>query len=191
MRVRVALARTRCLTSAQRAQKVADGLDWNHRFGGSRNRVQSGCGADVDGDQIVGYGRPGTAQDPFGIQVQADHLIVVKAGAGKLGERPQVDVSLVELIVTGDEAREHSRVRRMDVASDEGEANARHGLGAEALQDSHVAVSASDQNQILGDGNLNRMHDSSGAGGGQPKRIPDRRQIERTTRRGSGTHISP
>ena len=158
------------------AEKVADRLDRNHRFGSSWNRVKSGRGADVDGDQVVGNGRPGTAQNPFGIQVQADGLIMEEAGARKLGERPQVDVRLVVFVVTGDQARKHTGVRSVDVPGDEGQANTRHGLCAEALQDSHVAVTAADQNQILGDGNLNRVHDSSGAGGGQPKPIPDRRQ---------------
>ena len=90
------------------AEKVADGLDWNYRFSGSRNRTESGCGADVDGDQVVGYGWPGTAQDPLGVQVEADSLIVVEAGARELGKWPQVDVGLIIFVVAGDEAREHS-----------------------------------------------------------------------------------
>ena len=76
---------------------------------------------------------------------------MVQPGAGKTRQRPQVDMNVVVVIMASHKTRQHAGIRRVDVAADEGEANAGQRLHAELSENRDVAVTAADQDQVLDD----------------------------------------
>ena len=77
---------------------------------------------------------------------------MVQPGAGKTRQRPQIDMNVVVIVMAGNKARQHARIRRMDIAADEREANAGQRLHAELFENRNVAVTAADQDQVFDDG---------------------------------------
>jgi hypothetical protein len=53
--------------------------------------------------------------------------------------------------MSGDEAWQHSGIGRLYIARDKRDAQARHRLHAEALQDMDVSVSAADEDEVFDD----------------------------------------
>ena len=87
-------------------------------------------------------------------QVQRDRLIVVEPGIGEAAQRAEIDMRLVERVVPGDQARQHSGIRRVRLPADHGQADARHRTHAEAPQHRDMAVSATNEHQVLDDRGL-------------------------------------
>ena len=77
---------------------------------------------------------------------------MVEPGAGKAAERAEIDMRLIERVVSGDQARQHAGIGRIDIAANEGEANPRHRPHAETPQDRDMAVPATDQHEVLDNG---------------------------------------
>ena len=57
---------------------------------------------DINGQNIIGHGRPGATHNLLVRQVQTDHFIVKKSRSGKPGQRPEIDMGLIEAIMSGD-----------------------------------------------------------------------------------------
>ena len=76
---------------------------------------------------------------------------MVETCAGKAGERAGVDMSVIEAVQPGDEARQHAGIGRVKLAGDEGEAHAGQRLHAEAAQHGDVGVARADENHVLDD----------------------------------------
>ena len=77
---------------------------------------------------------------------------------GEPGQGTQVDMALVEVVMAGDEARQHAGIGRVRVAADQGEAHAGDRFHAEPFQHRDVAVAAADEHEILDNGGLVVLH---------------------------------
>ena len=80
------------------------------------------------------------------------HGIMQQSRAGKACQRSQVNVGLIGRIEARDEPRQHARIRRLDIARDQGQPDAWDRPHAEALEHVHVGMPAADQHDILDDG---------------------------------------
>ena len=70
-------------------------------------------------------------------------------------------MGLVEVIVTGDQTRQHAGIGRVGVPADQRETNARHRLHAETFEHSHVAVPPAYKYEVLNDRSLAALHGCS------------------------------
>ena len=59
-------------------------------------------GPNVNGQGVIGYGRPAATYNLLVGQVQADHFIVKKLRPSKPGQRPEIDMGLIKVIMAGD-----------------------------------------------------------------------------------------
>jgi hypothetical protein len=140
-----------CDQRLQAGQECADRL---HRDGVLRRPGrQAGIRrrAHIEGQGIVGHGRPVAADHPFIGQIEPDRRVVVETRAGEAGEWAGVDMGVIEAIEPGDEARQHAGVGRVQFAGDEGEAHAGQRLHAKAAQHGDICVARADQHHILDD----------------------------------------
>ena len=62
------------------------------------------------------------------------------------------DMRLVELIMAGNQTRQHPRIGRVHFARDQGQTHAGKGSHAEHSQHGHVRVARADENHVLDDG---------------------------------------
>ncbi len=85
-------------------------------------------------------------------EIKADDLILIEPRAGKARERPGVDVGLVELIVTCDQARQHARIWAMHFAGDESETRPGQPSHPEHSQHGDVSVPGTDQDHVFENG---------------------------------------
>ena len=113
---------------------------------------------DVDADTVVGHGRTVFAQHLATGAVQADHLVLEKTRTRKAGQRAQVDVHIVIVVVARDVAWQHARVRRVAVAADQRQAHTRHGFHTPHLEHDSMAVAPADQHNIAQDRLFTRLH---------------------------------
>jgi len=121
---------------------------------------QARRGADIDRQQVVVHRRALGADHAALAAVDVDHLIAVEAGAGELTQPAQVDMHIVERIMTGDVARQHAGIGRVGVATDDGQADTGLWLHGKAHQHADVAVPTADQDDITHD----RRFDWHGSG---------------------------
>ena len=97
----------------------------------------------------------GAAQDAGLGAVDADRLVADQPRAGEARQPAEVDMALVEIVVAGDPARQHARIRGLDIAGDQRHPHARHRPHAKALQHMDMGMAAADEHQILS--NRNRL----------------------------------
>ena len=90
--------------------EAVDGLDRHRVLGRARHLGGVGGRADVDRQQIVGHRRAVAAQHPPVGGIEADRLVMKELGAGEAGQRPEVDMGVIEAVMPGDQARQHSGV---------------------------------------------------------------------------------
>ena len=167
--------------------EVADRLDRHHRALGSGHVVRAGCGADVDGEHVIGHRRSVAAHHPAFDRIEPHGLVVIEARVRESGQGSQIDVDLVVRVVPRDVTREHSRVGRFHVAANERDPDPRHRLHSEALEHDDVAVPAADEHEILDDrggGGIHGVLSAMPAIGGNdghvpPKHTEDRRETRR------------
>src|SRR5215472_14411644 len=93
--------------------------------------------------------RAPAADDVAAGEIEVDRLILIKPRAGKASERTGIDVRVVEPVVAGDEARQHSGIGCVHLATDQSEAHARDGLHPEHAQHRDVGVAGADQHHVL------------------------------------------
>ena len=138
--------------------ELLDGLHGDRVRRGPRDALHLRRGADVDGAHVVGHRRTVPAQHEPPRPVEARDLVAEEAGPGEHRQPRQVDVHVVEAVVPGDVARQHSGVRRVGRRADHGEAHAWLGPHAEAPQHAHVAVPAADEHDVPEDGARSAAH---------------------------------
>jgi hypothetical protein len=83
------------------------------------------------------------------LQIQTSDSRVIECGAGKAAEPAQVNVRVIEFVMSGDEAGKHACVRRRDIFGNEGNANAGHGSHPESFEDRDVRMAAANQYQVF------------------------------------------
>ena len=148
-------------TCQQRQPALVEAGDGFHRHGKfccARHAAQARGGTNVDGEAVVGHWRAVAAQHFARGAVDAHHLVAVQAGAGEHGQAGEVDVHLVVAVVARYIAGQHARIRRVHVGADHGQAHAGLWLHAKALEHAHMAVAATDQHNIAGDGLGRGLH---------------------------------
>ena len=118
-------------------------LDGHTGVPGTGYMCNSRRGPDIDGQGIIGHGRPGVAHKLLVGQVQADHFIVKKSRSGEPGQRPKIDMGLIEAIMSGDIAGQHTGIRRMRITANQRQTYTRQRLHAKAFQYGDVAVATS------------------------------------------------
>ena len=132
--------------------QLRDGLHRCRVLGGARDGVETGRRADVEDEQVVGNRRPVLQQHPAVGPVETDGLGLDQARAGPGRQPGEIDVTVVEGVMAGDEARDHAGVGRLDVPADQGQAHAGHRLHAEAFQDVDMGMAAANQHEVLEEG---------------------------------------
>jgi hypothetical protein len=98
-------------------------------------------------------GRVAAAQEAAFAAVEADRLVADQPRAGKAGQPAEIDVAGFEGVMACDVARQHARIRGLDIASDQSYPHAGHRTHAKAFQHMGMGMAAADQNQILSDRN--------------------------------------
>ena len=83
---------------------------------------------------------------------------MIEPGPCKAAKRTKVDVHIVEFVVAGNQSGQHAGVRRVNVSTNQGDANPGHWFHAKALQHDDMTVATSDQDQVLDDRCAVRLH---------------------------------
>ena len=130
----------------------------HHRFGRARDKGGIGCRAGIDRDKVINHRRTVIAQHLLARHIEAGNRAVIEPCAGKTRQRAEINMRLVILIMTSDIARQHSRIGRMSIAANQGQANTRHRLHAKALEHRNMAVAAANQHQIFYNGGIGFLH---------------------------------
>ena len=117
-----------------------------------------GRGAGVDGQKIVIERRAALQQHLALCTVDADDLGAHKARTGKNAQAHQIQVHRVIVVMAGHVAGQHARVRRVGVRAHQGDAQPRHWLHAKGLEHAHMAVPATDQDQVAKNRACRRLH---------------------------------
>ena len=87
-----------------------------------------------------------------------------KACTGKPAQWAEINVRLVVIVVSGDEARQHARIGRMRLPADYGQTHAWHWAHTKTLEHCDVAMPAADEHQILDDRVKTVLHGLSRCG---------------------------
>ena len=140
--------RTRSSSASQRSLKRRIGFTGTACSSAPGDLVEPRRRTDVDRQRVVGHRRPVAAEHLARRAVDADHLVAVVARTGEFGQAAQVDVHVVEAVVSGDVAGQHARVRRVGIGADHRQAHAGQRLHGEHVQHADVAVAAADQDDV-------------------------------------------
>ena len=116
-----------------------DRLHWGDSLGGA-GHVEGRRRADVDREHVVANTWMAAANDAPLDPVDTDRFGMDEACSRETRQLPQVDVTLVVLVMPSDEAGKHPGVRRLDIAGDECQSYAWDGPHAEALQDMDMGM---------------------------------------------------
>ena len=138
--------------------EAVDRLDRHRVLGGARHLIGVGNRSDVDRQQIICHRRAVPAQHPLVGGIEADRLVMEELGAGEAGQRPEVDMGVIEAVMSGDQARQHARIGRVGIPADQRQADAGDRPHAEALEHGDMAVAAAEQHQILEHRNIGLLH---------------------------------
>src|SRR5262249_28156493 len=111
-----------------------------------------------------------TTNDVTTGDIETDHLILVEARAGKPRQGTSIDVSVVEVVMPGDEAGQHAGIGRVHLPTDQGEAHARDRLHAEHAQHRKVGMAGTDQHHVLDHWMGQALHASPSSPSGRPIR---------------------
>ncbi len=139
-------ARPQRLEAAQESVDRLDGDGVLARAGHIRGVRR---GADIEREQIVRNRRAPAADDVAAGEIEVDRFILIKPRAGEASERTGIDVRVVEPVVAGDEARQHSGIGCVHLATEQSEAHARDGLHPEHAQHRDVGVAGANQHHVL------------------------------------------
>ena len=146
-------------TRAQRRklrQERADRLDGDAVLLRPIDMRQSRRDSDIDGQQVVGDGRPPGEQHTLLPAIDADGLSMDEPCAGHRAQPQQIDVRIALGIEPGNDTGQHPGVRGLQVARHQGQAHARLRLHGERLQDVHMRVPPAEQDDV--GVNLPRAH---------------------------------
>ena len=138
-------------------QKAVDGFDGQGMVADTGNALVGRRRADVNGQQVIGDRRSAFADHLLVVPVEADGLVVQKPGPGKPGQRAEVDVGIVECVMTGQQTRQHAGIGRLHVFADQRQANTGYGLHGEGFEHRDVAVAASDEDEVFDSREIRRL----------------------------------
>src|SRR5262249_60236540 len=130
-------------TCGKRACRVAD-----YGFFGAPGPSRARRGADVDRQDVVADRRVRAAQHNLPRSVQADRFVADQPRASKTREPAEIDVALLERIMSRDVARQHAGIRRLDITRDERHAYTGHRAHAKALQDMDMRLTPPQKDQV-------------------------------------------
>ena len=134
------------------AQEGIDRLDRQYVLVGAGDIDDARVRTGIDGEHVKRHERPAATSDCLVRQVDPLDLGVIQTRARKQRQRTQVDMRLIEIVVSRDVTGQHARIRRVNVARNQGNAQTGDRLHAETLDHRQVAVTAADEHQILHDG---------------------------------------
>ena len=117
-----------------------------------------GRGAGVDGQEVVIERRAALQLHLALCTVDAADLGAHKARTSENAQAHQIQVHRVIVVVAGHVAGQHARVRRVCVGANQGDAQAWHRLHAKGLEHAHMAVPATDQDQVTKNRARARLH---------------------------------
>ena len=100
-------------------------------------------------EHVVGDWRTVATVDDSRGQIEANRFVVIEPGRSEPTQRGQVDVDIVEPVVSRDQSGQHARIGRVNVTGDHRDAEAGHTVHAKTLQDDDVAVPTADEHEIL------------------------------------------
>ena len=135
-------------------QPGIDGLDRHHVLQRTLHACSLWARSHVDREQVEIHRRSPGDQHLTIVEIQALRRGVVEPCTGETRQRPQVDMAVVVAVVTGDQARKHAGVWRVDIASDQGQADTRQRIHTKAAQYCNVRMATTDQDHILDDRHL-------------------------------------
>ena len=141
--------------------QAGDGFYRGRVFTGAGHAVEFGLAADIDRQQLVTQRAAFFAAQAPGLWIQAVHRVVEKAHARPLAQPEQIDVRVLEGVVSGEQPRQHARVGRESRAGDQRNAQAGGARHGQLAHDQRVRMAAADQHQILLRG-LARAHGLTG-----------------------------
>ena len=118
-----------------------------------------GRGAGVDRQKIKRDRRSSGQSQKIVVQINPGCGRMDQARAGKRRQGAQVDMGFGACVMPGDVAGDHHGIGGQHIPCDQGQADARLGLHAEALEHIHMAVAAANQNDVVANGNR-RCHES-------------------------------
>jgi hypothetical protein len=108
-----------------------------------------GAGADIERDEIIAdRSVPGAKHDPI-YAIEPVGFGMDQPRAGRTDKTGEVDVAFGARVHPGDETGQHARIRRLEVARDERQPNARHRLEPKALEHIDMRVPAADEDEFL------------------------------------------
>src|SRR6266446_9199126 len=132
-------------------RETGDRLNRDRICRGSSNIVGPRRRANVDRQDVPADRRVSAAQYRMSVAVETDRLVADQARAGKAGKPAEIDVAFLKGVMPGNVTRQHARIGRLDVAGDEGYADAGDWLHAKALQHMDMRMPAADENEVLSD----------------------------------------
>ena len=139
-------------------EEAVDGLDRDGVLARARHIRGVRRRADVEREQIVRHRRAVATDHGTRGEIEADDLVLIEPRLRKTGQRPGVDMGVVEPVIPGDEAGQHAGIRCMHLAGDQSEAHARNRLHAEHAQHGHMRVASTDQHHVLDDRMGHALH---------------------------------
>src|SRR5680860_1136964 len=81
-----------------------------------------------------------------------------KIGAREARQPPQIDMTGIKIVMTGDQPRQHARIGRVGSARDERELETQRGPHAKVFEYGHVTVAAARQHQMTAHGRCGIIH---------------------------------
>jgi hypothetical protein len=84
-------------------------------------------------------------------EVEPNDFVVVEACPREAGQWTEIDMHVVVVVMTSNEAWQHARIGRLDVSTDHRQAHSREGLHAEHFEDGDMTVATPDQDEVFED----------------------------------------
>ena len=139
-------------------EEIVDRLDRHHVPGRARHQRGVRRRARIDGCQFERHRRAVVAENLLFAQIQPGHGRMIEPGIGKPRQRAEIDMRFIVAVVPGNVARQHSRIRRVRIAANQGQPHPGQRVHAEPLEHGDMAVAAANQHQVLDDGRIGFFH---------------------------------
>ena len=129
-------------------EETRDRLDGDAMIRRAADRSQIRRDADIDRDEIVRHRGVIAQEHLFGGAVEPDRLGMEQPRAGGRGQADEIDMGLLARVEAGDDARQHARIGRGEIARDQAHPHPRHGPHGERGEHMHMGMAAADQHDI-------------------------------------------
>jgi hypothetical protein len=138
---------------------LADGFDGNGTRALNSRVGELGGGTNVDRESVETNRWAVNAENLTGLAIKANHLGPEKPRASKLRQAAQINVHLIEGVMTRHIAWQHAGVGRVCIAANHSQANAWHGIHRKISKHTHMGVTATDEHDIAQDRLRDLFHD--------------------------------